>query len=59
MARAALRPLDNPQRGGAAALRELLSLYGDLAEPHIRKQIEGVRSVTASPVTRRSKEDWT
>ncbi len=44
--------LDNPQRGGAAALREMLSLYADLAEPHIRKQIEGVRSVAARPVTR-------
>jgi type VI secretion system protein ImpG len=30
----------------------MLSLYADLAEPHIRKQIDGVRSVAARPVTR-------
>jgi type VI secretion system protein ImpG len=44
--------LDDPQRGGASALREMLSLYGDTAEPHIRKQIEGVLSVVTKPVTR-------
>ena len=44
--------LDDPQRGGAAALREMLSLYGDTTEPHIRKQIDSVLSVVARPVTR-------
>ncbi len=44
--------LDDSQRGGASALREMLCLYADLAEPHIRKQIDGVRSVAARPVTR-------
>ena len=38
---------------GAEALRELLALYGDLGEPHIRKQIEGVRHVEIRTTTRR------
>jgi type VI secretion system protein ImpG len=38
---------------GATALRELLQLYGDLAEPHTRRQIEGIRSVRSAPVVRR------
>src|SRR5450432_124608 len=37
---------------GAAALRELLSLYADLAEPNALKQIEGVRSTTCTGITR-------
>ena len=44
--------VDDPRRGGAAALRELLALYANLAEPHVRKQIEGVRSAVAQPVIR-------
>jgi type VI secretion system protein ImpG len=44
---------DSDHRQGAAALRDLLSLYGDLGEAHIRKQIDGVRSVGAKPVVRR------
>jgi type VI secretion system protein ImpG len=44
--------VNDPQRGGAAALREMLALYGDLADPHIRKQIEGVQAVVGRPVTR-------
>ena len=44
--------VNDPQRGGAAALREMLSLYADMAEPHVRKQIDGVQSVVARPVTR-------
>jgi type VI secretion system protein ImpG len=35
---------------GAAALRELLSLYGDLADPGVRRQIEGVRSVASRAI---------
>lgn len=38
---------------GAAALRELLSLYGDLGDANVRQQIEGVRSVSTRPVIRR------
>lgn len=38
---------------GAAGLRDLLKLYGDAGEAHVRKQIEGVKSVSTRPVTRR------
>ncbi len=38
---------------GAAALRELLSLYGNSTDAAIHKQIEGVRSVASKPITRR------
>ena len=44
---------DTSPEQGAAALRELLRLYGDTSEAHIRKQIEGVKAVDALPVTRR------
>jgi type VI secretion system protein ImpG len=44
---------DDTNGGGASALRELLSLYGELADPIIRKQIEGVRQVDSSSITRR------
>jgi len=45
--------IDNDRQSGAAALRELLQIYGDTAEPIVRKQVEGVRSVRCRPVTRR------
>ena len=45
---------DTDRRQGAVALRELLALYGDLAEASIRKQIDGVHSIQAVPVTRRA-----
>jgi type VI secretion system protein ImpG len=38
---------------GAAALRELLELYGALAEPVMRKQIEGLHRVSVRAATRR------
>ena len=41
---------------GAAALRELLALYGDTADAAIRRQIEGVQSVASRPITRRLPE---
>ncbi len=44
---------DVDEKQGAGALREMLSLYGDLAEPAVRKQIEGLRSVATRPVLRR------
>ncbi len=44
---------DSDERSGAEALRELLSLYGQTSEEHVRKQIDGVRSVAARPITRR------
>jgi type VI secretion system protein ImpG len=44
---------DAADGGGAKALRELLALYGDSGDAVIRRQIEGVRSVTPKCVTRR------
>jgi type VI secretion system protein ImpG len=38
---------------GAAALRELLHLYGDLTDAHTKRQIDGVRTVTTTPIVRR------
>lgn len=45
--------VDSDPRQGAAALRELLALYGDIAEPHVRKQIDGVRHVNVKTNTAR------
>ena len=44
---------DSANGGGAAALRELLLLYGDGSEPIVRKQIDGLLSVTSQSITRR------
>lgn len=44
---------DSGSGQGAAALRDLLKLYGDSSDPSLRKQIDGVRSVTSKPITRR------
>lgn len=43
---------DNDEHRGAGALRELLALYGDLAEPAVSRQIEGVRSISSEPIIR-------
>lgn len=45
---------DSDARQGAAALRELLTLYGDIAEAVTRKHIDGVHSIRSVPVTRRA-----
>lgn len=45
--------VDNDERQGAAALRDLLLLYGDGNEAVVRRQIEGVRNVASKPITRR------
>lgn len=45
--------VDNDPEQGAVALRDLLMLYGNIAEAPIRKQIDGVRSVRAKPIVRR------
>jgi type VI secretion system protein ImpG len=42
---------DNDQKG-AAALRDMLSLYADLGDPSARKQVQGVRSVRTDPIVR-------
>jgi type VI secretion system protein ImpG len=44
---------DDSAGGGASALRELLELYGDRADPIIRRQIEGVRAVSSHSIVRR------
>jgi type VI secretion system protein ImpG len=44
---------DSDPEQGAAGLRELLGLYGDLGEAALKKQVEGVKSIVARPVTRR------
>ncbi|MBV5311256.1 type VI secretion system baseplate subunit TssF [Chromatium okenii] len=38
---------------GATALRELLALYGDQSDAATQAQIEGVRSIRTTPITRR------
>lgn len=38
---------------GAAALREMLHLYGDVGSPILRRQIDGVRAISSSPIVRR------
>lgn len=45
---------DSDARQGAAALRELLALYGNLADSAIRKQVDGVGSIRTTPITRRA-----
>jgi type VI secretion system protein ImpG len=45
--------IDAEDRQGAAALRDLFSLYGELSDAAVRKQTEGVKSVHAEQVTRR------
>lgn len=49
-----LNYLSLAERGqGAAALRELLRLYGDSGDPALQLQIEGLREVSSKPCTRR------
>jgi type VI secretion system protein ImpG len=45
--------VDNDERQGASALRDLLKLYGDAGDAPTRKQIEGVRNVSSRTITRR------
>ena len=45
--------VDIDGREGAAALRQMLALYGDAGEAAVRRQIEGVRSIASRPITRR------
>ena len=46
---------DSDEHSGATALRDMLRLYGDAGELHIRKQIEGVKSVGCRSIVRRIK----
>jgi len=45
--------VDNDQASGAAALRQLLMLYGHYSEPSVGKQIDGVLSIASKPIARR------
>ena len=45
--------IDNNDSQGAIALRELLRLYGNFAEPAVAKQIDGLLSVESRPVVLR------
>jgi type VI secretion system protein ImpG len=42
-----------PDGKGAAALREVLSLYGDSTDIATTKQIEGIKSLASAPIIRR------
>lgn len=42
------------ERQGAAALRDLLRLYGEASDPATRKQIEGLKTIHTVPITRRA-----
>ncbi len=44
---------DANEQEGASALRDILKLYGDAGDAHIRKQIDGVKSVSRKPIVRR------
>jgi type VI secretion system protein ImpG len=45
--------VDGPGQEGAAALRDLLGLYANLTDSALRRQVDGVRSVSSRAVTRR------
>lgn len=45
--------LDSDPQQGAVALREMLSLYCHEGDANAQRQIEGVRSIASTPVTRR------
>lgn len=44
---------DSPNGDGAAGLRDLLELYGNVADPAIRKQVDGLRNLTTDKSVRR------
>lgn len=41
------------QEQSTAALKDFLQLYADTSDPSLRKQVEGVVSITSKPVNRR------
>jgi type VI secretion system protein ImpG len=45
--------MDTEEGDAAAALRELLGLYGNVSDPGTRKQINSLRRVESAPITRR------
>ena len=40
------------EAGGAEAVREMLALYAQLGDPVLHRQVEGLRGISAVPVTR-------
>ncbi|GAA5182385.1 type VI secretion system baseplate subunit TssF [Niveibacterium umoris] len=48
-----LSMIDTDKQTGAAALRELLDLYASTADAGMRRQIEGVRSISSEPIVTR------
>ena len=46
--------VDSHNGQGATALREMLQLYVDEHSEHLQKQIEGIRSISSNPITRRA-----
>lgn len=44
---------DQDPQSGAVALRELLGLYADLADPMVAKHAESITTIESKPVTRR------
>ncbi len=46
---------DTENGEGAAALRDIMKLYGDASNPQIRRQIDGLKSISSRPVVRRIK----
>jgi len=46
--------IDTDSEEGAAALRQLLQLYGDRSDAHIQRQIQGLKSITTTPIIRRA-----
>jgi type VI secretion system protein ImpG len=45
--------IDNNERDGAAALREMLDLYATMGDSAMRRQIDGLRSIRVRPMVRR------
>ena len=44
---------DTSKGEGASGLRDLLELYGNVMDPAIRHQVDGVKSLTSEPAVRR------
>jgi len=44
---------DTSEREGSSALRDILRLYSDMGNLQIRKQIDGLKSISSKPITRR------
>lgn len=44
--------VNSDEQKGAAALREMLSLYAEIADPATRKQVHGIQSIHSEPVLR-------